>query len=153
MESAVLEIGRTFGVRFDHGDDFFDALRTFCREHDVKQGYIPMFLAGFSVVELVGTCQALDDPGAPVWSSVYLTNVEVLGGGTLAYDAGEGTVKPHLHVTAGLKQMSALGHTSHLLSGTVQFLVEMVVVEIIAPALRRIPDEGLYGVPLLSFGP
>jgi len=70
MQSAVLEIVRTFGVTFDHGDNFFDALRTFCEGDGVRQCYIPMFLAGLRDVQLVGTCENLKDPQAPVWSHV-----------------------------------------------------------------------------------
>lgn len=151
MRSHHLTPGRTFAVVFDHGEDFFTALADFCRDNDVRQGYIPMFLAGFSEGELVGTCAKLEDPRAPVWSSVHLTNVEALGGGTLAWDDTEGRIQPHIHVTVGLKQHSATGHTSHLLGARVQFLTEMILTEVTAPALRRRPDRDLYDVPLLRF--
>jgi hypothetical protein len=45
----------------------------------------------------------------------------------------------------------ATAHTSHLLAATVQFLVEMVVVEVTAPTLTRTRDRQLYDVPLLTF--
>jgi predicted DNA-binding protein with PD1-like motif len=77
--------------------------------------------------------------------------VEALGGGTLAHDPTTGDVKPHLHVTVGLKEHSATGHTSHLLSARVQFLTEMIVVEVISPDITREPDPTLYNVPLLRF--
>jgi predicted DNA-binding protein with PD1-like motif len=112
-----------------------------------------MFIAGLSTAEIVGTCERLADPNAPVWSKVHLTNVEALGGGTLAYDESTDTVLPHVHITVGLKAHSATGHTSHLLAATVQFLTEMVIVEITAPALRRVRQPDLYDVPLLQFGP
>jgi hypothetical protein len=60
--AAELTIGRTFVVHFDHGDDFYTALSDFCREQDVKQGFIPMFIAGMREVELVGTFEKLDNP-------------------------------------------------------------------------------------------
>jgi predicted DNA-binding protein with PD1-like motif len=40
---------------------------------------------------------------------------------------------------------------SHLLGAKVLFLTEMVVVEVVAPKFRRIPDAALYNVGLLSF--
>jgi len=43
-------------------------------------------------------------------------------------------------------------HTSHLLSAEVQFLTEMLVVEIADPVMRRDRDPALYDVPLLRFG-
>jgi predicted DNA-binding protein with PD1-like motif len=151
MRSHELVLGRSFGVAFDHGDDFFDALAKFCADNGVRQGYIPGFIAGFSEVEVVGTCAKLDNPDAPVWSRVHLANVEVLGSGTLAPD-DDGSVRPHIHVSVGLKEHSATAHTSHLLSARVQFLTELLVIEVTSPEMRRRPDEGLYDVPLLYFG-
>ena len=111
MGSCELAIGRTFGVTFDDGDDFFEALGEFCRRSGVRQGYVPMFLAGFSEAEIVGTCERLVDPGAPVWSGVHLGNVEALGCGTIAYDEAEDRILPHIHVALGLK--GPLGDRPH----------------------------------------
>jgi predicted DNA-binding protein with PD1-like motif len=152
LRATELELGRTFGVTFDHGDDFYAALADFCRTHDVRQGYIPMFIAGMRDVELVGTCEKLDNPDAPVWSKVHLENVEAFGGGTLAYDPATGNVLPHVHVSVGLKPHSATAHTSHLLAATIQFLTEMYVVEVTSPAMTRVRQPDLYDVPLLTFG-
>jgi len=153
MRSHALTIGRSFGVTFDHGEDFFTALAEFCRVNQVRQGYIPTFIAGFAEARIVGTCQQLDDPQAPVWSHVHLTNVEALGGGTVAYNPDEEKIEPHIHVTVGLKANSANGFTSHLLDARVQFLTEMLFVEVMAPDMRRERDPELYGVPLLRFHP
>jgi len=151
VRSRELTLGRSFGVAFDHGEDFFTALAEFCRTNGVRQGYIPMFIAGFAEAEIVGTCSKLDDPQAPVWSRVHLTNIEALGGGTIAH-AAEDEILPHIHVTRGLKAHSATAHTSHLLSAKIQFLTEMLLIEVIAPTMRRECDPGLYDVPLLQFG-
>ncbi len=96
--------------------------------------------------------EKLADPAAPVWSSVHLTNVEALGCGTLAYDRDKNQVLPHVHVAVGLKEHSATAHANHLLSARVQFLTEMMLIEITAPQMSRIPDRTLYDVPLLGFG-
>jgi predicted DNA-binding protein with PD1-like motif len=151
MRSHELTIGRTFGVAFDHGDDFMSALAEFCRANDVRQGFIPTFIAGFAEAKIVGTCEQLDDPQAPVWSHVYLTNIEAHGSGTVAYNADRDQIEPHIHVSVGLKEHSATGHTSHLLSASVQFLTEMIFVEVVHPSMRRIPNPDFYQVPLLNF--
>jgi predicted DNA-binding protein with PD1-like motif len=151
MRSHELTVGRAFGLSFDHGEDLFTALSAFCREHDVRQGYIPFFLAGFSSLRVVGTCEQVTDPVAPVRSSVYLTNVEAHGGGTIAYDPERDMILPHIHVSVGLKERGAVGYTSHLLEATVQLLTEMIVVEVVAPDLRRRPDPARYDVPILGF--
>ncbi|MGH3942579.1 MAG: PPC domain-containing DNA-binding protein [Pseudonocardiaceae bacterium] len=152
MRSHELTPGRTFGIVFDHGDDFFNTLAAFCAAHDVRQGYIPMFIAGFAEAEIVGTCEKLADPGAPVWSKVHLTNVEAVGCGTLACDPKTDRILSHIHTSLGLKERSALGHTSHLLSARVQFLVEMLLIEIATPTMLRTPEPALYDIPLLRFG-
>ncbi len=151
MRSHELTVARTFGVALDDGDDFFEALNRFCASTGIRQGYLPMFLAGFREAEIVGTCQKLADPRAPVWSAVHLENVDALGCGTITYDEGEDRILPHVDTTLGLKAHSAAGYTSHLLGAQVQFLVEMVVVEVTAPRMRRLPNPDLYNVPLLTF--
>lgn len=153
MRSHELTLGRSFAVVFDHGDDFFTALADFCHDNGVRQGYIPGFIAGFSQVQIVGTCDKLDDPNAPVWTKVHLTNVEAFGGGTLAWDETNQQAAPHIHVAVGLKEHSATGHTSHLLGAQVQFLTEMLVIEVNDPPMHRVRQPDLYDVPLMQFGP
>jgi predicted DNA-binding protein with PD1-like motif len=81
-----------------------------------------------------------------------LSGLEAMGCGTLAYDAERDEVLPHIHTTVGEKGRSAAGHTSHLLSAKVQFLTEMLVVEVIAPPMTRPRNADLFDVPLLTFG-
>ncbi|NUR99165.1 MAG: DUF296 domain-containing protein [Kribbellaceae bacterium] len=126
-------------------------MTNFSRTHNIRQGYIPMFIAGFRAVELVGTCERRENPEAPVWSSVHLEYVEAMGGGTLAYDETTNELRPHIHVSVGLKSHSATGYTSHLLGATVQFLTEMYVVEAASPTWTRPRDPALFDVPLLGF--
>jgi len=128
------------------------ALAEFCRTRNLRQGFISSFIAGFSEIDIVGTCDRLDNPQAPVWSKVHLTNVEAFGGGTLAYNPETNDVLPHIHVAVGLKEHSATGYTSHLLTAKVQFLTEMLIIEVAQPTMRRIPQPDLYDVPLLKFG-
>ncbi|MFC4611249.1 PPC domain-containing DNA-binding protein [Streptomyces maoxianensis] len=151
MRAHELTVGRTFGVTFDHGEDFYEALSTFCREHGIRQGYLPMFIGAFAEAELVGTCDKLEDPDAPVWAKTHVTNVEAFGAGTLAHDPETGGILPHIHVSAGLKAQSADGRTSHLLGAKVQFLSELLVVEVTSPVMTRPRNANLYDVPLLTF--
>jgi hypothetical protein len=37
MRSHQLTVGRSFGVVFDHGEDFYSTLAEFCRSHDVRR--------------------------------------------------------------------------------------------------------------------
>jgi predicted DNA-binding protein with PD1-like motif len=151
MRSAQVTLGRQFICVFDDGDDFFDALDQFCKENSIRQGFIPGFIAGFRDVDLVGTCDKIENPAAPVWSKVHLENAEAYGGGTLAWDKTTGKVAPHIHVAVGLKAHSATGYTSHLMGATVQFLTEMLVIEVTSPQLDRVRDPDLYDAPLIRF--
>lgn len=153
MQSRSLTTGRTFGVTFDPWEDFLPTLSEFCRANDLRCGYIPMFLAAFSEVEIVGTCQKLTNPQAPVWSTVHLENVEAMGCGTIAYDEAVDEIRPHVHTSVGEKARSATGYTSHLIGARVQFLVEMIVVEVVAPMMSRPVNRNLYDVPMLTFTP
>ncbi len=84
-------------------------------------------------------------------SHVDLTNIEALGGDTIAWDDTTQTIQPHIHITVGLKEHSATAHTSHLLDATVQFLTEMLIIEIASPSMHRFPNPNLYDVPQLRF--
>lgn len=76
---------------------------------------------------------------------------EAIGCGTIASDPESGEVSPHIHTSLGIKDHGATGHTSHLLSARVLFLVEMLIVEVADPAMRRQRNPDLYDVPLLTF--
>jgi predicted DNA-binding protein with PD1-like motif len=75
MKATELKAGRTFGVTFQHGEDFMASLGGFCRENEIRLGYIPMFLAGFAQADIVCTCEKLEDLQAPVWAKVHVANV------------------------------------------------------------------------------
>ncbi|WP_043660922.1 PPC domain-containing DNA-binding protein [Nocardia thailandica] len=152
MRSHQLTIGRTFALVVDHGEDLLSSLSRFCHDNAVRAGYIPTFVASFSEADIVGTCQRLDNPGAPVRSAVHLRNTDGVGAGTVALDPATGEVRPHLHVALGVKEHSATAHASHLFNARVQFSAELIVVEAAAPSFQRVPEPGLYGVPLLWFG-
>jgi hypothetical protein len=63
-----------------------------------------MFIAGFAEADIVGACEKLEDPDAPVWSKVHVTGVEAMGCGTLAYDAETDSVSPHIHTALGVRR-------------------------------------------------
>lgn len=91
------------------------------------------------------------EPGRAGRSKVQLANVEAMGCGTLAYQPDEDRILPHIHVSVGLKEHSATAHTSHLPTAKVQFLTEMLLVEVLDPPITRPRNPELYDVPLLTF--
>ncbi|MBB5872991.1 putative DNA-binding protein with PD1-like motif [Allocatelliglobosispora scoriae] len=146
-----LTLGRSIGISFEHGEDLFGGIAEVCRELEVRQGFIPMFIAGLSEVSLAGTCSRVEDLAAPVWESVDLSYVEAHGSGTIAFEPEGGGISTHIHLSVGRRHQAAVGHTSHLLQAKVQFLVEMLLVEVVSPAMRRPLVPELYGVPRLQY--
>jgi predicted DNA-binding protein with PD1-like motif len=157
MRFAEVRSGRQFVLALDHGEDFLDGITRFCESQGIRSGYIPTFVGGFRSARLVGSCEPLADPDAPLWEEVTVETLEALGGGTLAWDVERDCLAPHIHVAAGIKGASAEGRVSHLLGAEVQFISEIPIVEVVGdtagPALTRRPDPNLYDVPLLGFGP
>lgn len=151
MRSSEITLGRSIAVVFEHGEDFMTALADACKQHQVTQAFIPTFIAGFSTVELVGTCEGLKNPLAPLWETVQVQHVEALGSGTIALNTATRQLHPHIHVATGLKGDGAAGRTSHLVSARVQFLTELLLVEVATPAMVRTPEAELFDVPLLRF--
>jgi len=149
MHSRPLTLGRAFGVVFDHGDDFLPTLLRFCAENEVRQAYLPGFLGAFSQVGLVGTCEPVPDPQAPIWPRMRLEYVEAIGSGTVAVNPTTGQLAPHIHVATGKRLLAGTGHTSHLLDATVQFVIELLVIEVTAPTMLRVPDPGVYDLAVL----
>lgn len=151
MKSRQIRTGRRFCITFDHGREFISELEAFCRSNQVRQGYLPIFIAGFKDVELVEKNDNLGSADGPVWSTIRLTDVEAVGGGIVAWDEQQKRILPHLHVSVGLKDRSAAAHTSHLLSATVQFVSEIIFVEIVEPQLRRFNDPERFNISFLKW--
>src|SRR5436309_2295374 len=103
MRWSELKTGRTFGLSLETGESLLPSLLDFCQAQGISQGYVPMFIAGIKEAELVGTCEKIKDPSAPVWSAVHLENIEAIGCGTLATDHETNELTAHLHISVGLK--------------------------------------------------
>lgn len=65
MRSTEITTGRSFVLALDHGEDFFAGLAQFCAERNIRSGFIPSFVGGFSSARLVGTCKPMENPEAP----------------------------------------------------------------------------------------
>jgi predicted DNA-binding protein with PD1-like motif len=151
MRATELMTGRQFAVALDHGEDFFGALESFCAQHGIRAGYIPLFIGGFRTARLIGTCKPPADPEAPVWDEIEVELLEAVGAGTIAWDTAGDRLAPHVHVTTGLRTDAAHARTSHLFGAQVQFITELVIVEILSPTLTRPRVPEMYDAPLLSF--
>ncbi|NEM91504.1 PCC domain-containing protein [Galbitalea soli] len=141
--------GRSILVVLEPGDDAIPALAAECARHGIAQGFIPVFSGAFRRVTVVGTDHAIDDEDAPLPEAVTVRNAEGFGSGTVATTDGELVI--HLHVSVGEKARSAAATTGHLLTAEVQYPVEVVVEEIVAPELARRVNEASRGLATLTF--
>nr|WP_276611083.1 PPC domain-containing DNA-binding protein [Kineococcus siccus] len=143
--------GRRVAVVLEPGEDLFGGIAQVCRDLDVRQAYVPVFLGAFSTAELIGTCGPVPDPDLPMTDVVHLDNTEGSGSGSIAWEEATGRVSVHLHASLGLKSRSATAHAGHLLAARVQYVVELVLEEVVAPGLLRVPHPGARGIPALAF--
>jgi predicted DNA-binding protein with PD1-like motif len=148
MQSTEITLGRSFQLVFDHGDSFLLELKNFCRNKSIRAALIPMFIAGFAEVDLVGTCDTDAPRAAPVWDTLRLHDVEAVGAGTIVYDGEGKSLQEHIHVAVGRKFMAAQGYTSHLKRARVSFTCELTLTEVHTPMYRE-RDPDLFDVPLL----
>jgi predicted DNA-binding protein with PD1-like motif len=147
--STEISVARQFAVVLQPGDDVLGCIAAVCAEQAIEQGYFPVFLGAFSRVSLIGTCGPVEDPDAPLREAVHLGNVEGTGSGTIA--GGPSGVLAHVHVAVGLKSYSATGYAGHLLQATVQYVTEIVIVEVVSPRFERIPDPAAHNIANLAF--
>jgi predicted DNA-binding protein with PD1-like motif len=148
MEVAEVKLGRTFVVVFKHGSDFYGELRRFCRKNNVRQGYIPTLIGAFKDIQVKGSMSK--DLDKPELERIRVEGAELMGGGTIAYDEDADEILPHVHVALGDRLKAGAGVTSCLLDATVNFTVEMVLVEIISPKMVRVENPSLFNMKLLS---
>ncbi|MDO8382779.1 MAG: DNA-binding protein [Microbacterium sp.] len=150
MESREITSGRRIAVLLRPGDDVLAGIVAACREHRIEQGVIVTLLGAFTTVTLIGTTGPIEDPHAPLAESVTVEGVEGTGSGTIA--ATDDGPLPHIHLAVGIKGEGAAGYTGHLLAATAHYVVEVVIDEVLSPALIRRVDDTAAGLPTLAFG-
>lgn len=144
MKSSELKTGRVFGLIFGKGEDFLGVLNEFCKKNNIKQAIIPSFIGSFTNAEIIGTCEKLDDPELPDFRTVHVEYMEAMGSGSIAYDEKKGCMTPHIHLSVGERMHSAMAYTGHLMKGEVSFLVELLLVEVLEPTMKRVNVDSLY---------
>lgn len=150
MHSAELRIGRRLLVVLEPGDDVVAGITAACREHGIERGVVPVFLGAFAEMGLIGTTEPVVDPGEPLARSVTVRWAEGHGAATIAPDP-DGEPVVHLHAAVGDKLAGAAAVAGHVLHATAQYTVELVIEEVLAPALvRALPSQG-HPVPILTW--
>lgn len=150
MRSTETVTGRRVLLVLDDGDDVLSSIAETCRQHGIERAVVPLLLGAFRTVTLIGTDGPVSDAEAPLPESVSVSWAEGIGSATVAPDAdGETTV--HLHATVGDKLDSSRGFSGHVLAAIAHYTVEIVIDELLAPALQRLPDPAVHGLPSLRW--
>ena len=145
MKAAQGSVGRVFILRLEDGERMPGALEEFAEAHGVSAG-LCILVGGIGGGKIVVGPE--DGAGLPVTPLIHaLAGVhEIAGVGLLARD-GEGKPKLHMH--------AALGRAGKTVSGCIRpgievwHVGEVVVLEILGTASRRVADEKL-GFALLE---
>jgi predicted DNA-binding protein with PD1-like motif len=93
----------------------------------------------------------VDDQEPPLPQEVAVTYTEGIGSGTVLWDEAAGTPEPHLHLAVGVKNAAAAAFAGHLLGAEAHYTVEILIEEVLAPAMLRVPDPRAHGIPTLHF--
>jgi predicted DNA-binding protein with PD1-like motif len=149
VRTAEITTGRRLLVVLEPGDDVLAALATACAHHGVVQAVIGTFSGAFRRARLIAAEGPVADPEAPLVDAVEVTYAEGIGSGTVT-TSPDGTVVPHVHVALGDKARGAASVAGHLLAGETHYVVEVVIDEVLAPALGRAPHPDSRGVPILT---
>lgn len=148
MQTAEIQTGRRVVVVLEPGDEILASLADACRRHGIAQAAISTFSGAFRTVRLIAAETPATDPEAPMPTAVDVPYSEGLGSGTIT-SGPDGAVHVHVHVAVGVKDDAARAYAGHLLSGETHYVVEVVLEEILSPALERRPHPGSAGLPIL----
>ncbi|WP_454049279.1 PPC domain-containing DNA-binding protein [Cellulomonas sp. Marseille-Q8402] len=151
MQTSEITTGRRVAVVLEPGDDVLTSLAEACRAHGIRQGFVPVFSGAFRTARFIAADVPVDDQEPPLPQEVTVTYTEGIGSGTVLWDEGAQEAVPHLHLAVGVKNAAAAGFAGHLLGAEAHYTVEVLLEEVVAPALLRVPDPRAYGIPTMRF--
>jgi predicted DNA-binding protein with PD1-like motif len=151
VRTQEVTTGRRIAVVLEPGDDVLGSVARACREHGVRQAFVPVFSGAFRTVRLIAAHTPVDDQEPPLPQEVAVTYTEGIGSGTVLWDEAAGTPEPHLHLAVGVKNAAAAAFAGHLLGAEAHYTVEILIEEVLAPAMLRVPDPRAHGIPTLHF--
>jgi predicted DNA-binding protein with PD1-like motif len=152
MQTALAHTGRRLLVALEPGDDVLSCLADACRAAGIDQAVITTFSGAFRSVWVIAADHAPEDPELPLPERCRVGYCEGIGSGTVTRDAnGEHVV--HVHVAVGAKDRSGVAVAGHLLQAETHYVVEVVLDEILEPALSRVVHPEASGVAILHLTP
>lgn len=153
MQTSEITTGRRVAIVLEPGDEVLGSLARACAEHGIRQGFVPVFSGAFRTARFIAADEPVDDQEPPLPQEVTVTYTEGIGSGTVLWDAEAGAATPHLHLAVGVKNAAAAGFAGHLLGAEAHYTVEILLEEVVSPALLRVPDPRAYGIPTMRFAP
>ena len=144
MEYRTGRIGRVLTIRFDHGEDLLEGLKTIVRQEQISSSWFQI-LGGLSRAGAVIGPKEAAVPPEPVWQEVDDVR-ESLGSGSVYMDGDE--PKIHLH--------AAMGHHGDTLTACVRkntqvyLVLEVVLFELLGFSASR-PWDSVQGFHRLTF--
>lgn len=151
MQSTEVTTGRRVAIVLEPGDDVLGCLAQACADHGIRQGFVPVFSGAFRTARFIAADVPVPDQEPPLPHEVTVTYTEGIGSGTILWDEAAQAAVPHLHLAVGVKNAAAAGFAGHLLGAEAHYTVEVLVEEVVAPALLRVPDPRAYGIPTMRF--
>ena len=131
MKYTPVKTGRTFVLKFDHGDDFYKEIHLFCKKEHICSGTI-QFMGAIKSSNVVVGPESDTLPPEPKWKS-FDTPQEVVGFGSIFLLQGE--PKVHLHTVFSDDSEAFVGC---IRSKTDVFIVvEAIVSELISDNVKR----------------
>ncbi len=151
MHTTTVTTGRRLAVALEPGDDVLPSLAEACRAHHISQAVIVTCSGAFRRMRLIATHGEVGpDQDEPMQDSVEVTFVEGIGSGTVA-TMDDGTLSVHLHAAVGIRADGGAAVAGHVLEAESQYVVEVVMDEVLSPTLTRVASEATRGVPALRF--
>ncbi|WP_170285629.1 PPC domain-containing DNA-binding protein [Microbacterium rhizomatis] len=150
MREHLITTGRRLALAIEPGEEVLACIADACRRHGIEQAIITVFSGALRTATLIGTTRPPDDSEAPLGDTIDVVYTEGIGSGTVSYDAAAGYVV-HLHVALGEKNAACRSVAGHMLSGTVHYVAEVVLDEVVSPRFGRESSVATSGVATLTF--
>lgn len=144
MEYSQGNLGRTFIIRFDDGENLLEELKNLIKKEKIKAGTVQLIGALTSAKAVLGPHKK-EYPPRPFWWE-FDDAREIVGIGVFAWENDE----PKLHLHSGI------GHSSESKTGCIRekaevyITVEAVIQEVVDVQVTRKLDKR-YNASLLNF--
>ena len=142
---------RSFILVMRDGDSFMESLVAFCKANQIRSARLN-FIGALRAADVIAECRKRSDAERPdLDARLSFEYLEVVGSGTVAFDAEKQEWLPHVHFSGGEIYERGEARTGHLVDGVVRFVIEMHIDELDIP-MTRTPDRQVYDLPILDIG-